>query len=81
MDSHPIHPGEHLAEILNELEISESRHRRHWQSPSAVWRCAKVRLCRWRRVAVKKGAVGLINGVGVAIATSLESTSGADRSG
>ena len=25
MDSNPIHPGEHLAEILEELEISASR--------------------------------------------------------
>ena len=25
MDSNPIHPGEHLAEILDELEISGSR--------------------------------------------------------
>ena len=25
MDSNPIHPGEHLAEILDELEISASR--------------------------------------------------------
>ena len=31
----------------------------------------EVRLRHWRRVAVKEGAVGLINGVGVAITTSL----------
>lgn len=34
MESNPIHPGEHLAEILDELEISPSRLARAINVPS-----------------------------------------------
>ena len=55
MDTNPIHPGEHLAEILDELGISASRLARAIDVPPR-----RINdIVRGRRVAHEREAAGL----------------------